>query len=491
MLIILTTCLHLSNQTRKFFGKLPTPSYIDLLLLPLLKKGNLDPTIPSNYRPISNLSTISKIIERLVHSRITSHVSSSPNFNHFQSAYRKHHSTETTLLRITDSLRNICATGHAAVLVSLDLSAAFDTLDHNILIDILNRHFNISELALSWFRSYLTQRSQFVKMDNFSSSLTSLNSGVPQSSVLRPILFSLYKSPMCSIIVQHDLLFHQFADDITLFTGVSHPDPSPTLFELSSCLSALNSWFSQSQLKLNPTKSEVMFVGISRLLAKYNLPSVVTLDGTTLPISSKLKILSVTLDLNLNFAYFISQINPTSNFHIYAIKQVRKFLPLSTANALFISLVLSKLDYFNSLLCGQSNYLLCKLQAPLTNHAVKTVLQADYFSSFSDCLDRLHWLPVSQRCNFKLLWLIAFTLKLEQPDYLLDLLSIRHTRQPLRSLHSGLQLHQPVSSGLFTSRSFSHQAPGLWNSLPSNLRSSPSLMNFCKLLKTHLYHKHP
>ena len=250
------------------FHKQYSPPLKSAQVFPLLKKGNLDPTIPSNYRPISNLSTISKIIERLVHSRITSHVSSSPNFNPFQSAYRKHHSTETTFIRITDSLRNICATGHAAVFVSLNLSAAFDTLDHNILIDILNRHFNISDLALSWFCSYLSQRSQFVKMDNFSSSLTSLNSGVPQGSVLGPILFSLYTSPMCSIIVQHDLLFHQFADDITLFTGVSHPDPSPTLFKLSSYFSALNSWFSQSQLKLKPTKSEVMFVGSSRLLAK-------------------------------------------------------------------------------------------------------------------------------------------------------------------------------------------------------------------------------
>ena len=353
----------------------------------------------------------------------------------------------------------------------------------------MKRHFNISDLALSWFRSYLSQRSQFVKMDNFSS-LISLNSGVPQGSVLGPILFSLYTSPMCSIIVQHVLLFHQFAVDITLFTGVSHPDPNPTLLKLSSCLSALNSWFSQSQLKLNLTKSEVMFVGSSRLLAKYNLPSVVTLDGTTLPLSSKLKILGVTLDSNLNFAHFISQIIQSSNFHIYAIKQVRKFLPLSTANALFISLVLSRLDYCNSLLCGQPSYLLCKLQA-LQNHAAKTVLQANYLSSSSDCLDRLYWLPVSQRCKFKLLWLIACTFKLEQPAYVFDLLSIRHTRQPLRSLHSSFQLHQPVSSGLFTSRFFSHQAPRLWNSLPSNLRSLPSFMNFRKLLKTHLYHKHP
>ena len=169
---------------------------------------------------------------------------------------------------------------------------------------------------------------------------------------------------MCSIIVQRDLLFHQFADDITLFTGVSHPDPSPTLLKLSSCLSPLNSWFSQSQLKLNPTKSEVMFVGSSRLMAKYNLPSVVTLDGTTLPISSKLKILGVTLALNLNFAQFISQIIQSSNFHIYAIKQVRKFLPLSTANAFFISLVFFRLDYCNSLLCGQPNFKLSKTTRP-------------------------------------------------------------------------------------------------------------------------------
>ena len=118
----------ISKLTNLPFPKAIFPtSFKTAKVLPLLKKGSLDPTIPSNYRPISNLSTISKIIERLVHSRITSYVSSSSNFNPFQSAYRKHHSTETTLLRITDSLRNICATKHAAVLVLLDLSAAFDT----------------------------------------------------------------------------------------------------------------------------------------------------------------------------------------------------------------------------------------------------------------------------------------------------------------------------------------------------------------------------
>ena len=234
----------------------------------------------------------------------------------------------------------------------------------------------------------------------------------------------------------------------------------------------------------------MIFVGSSRLLAKCHLPSVVTLYGTTVPISSKLKILGVTLNSNLNFAHFIYQIIQFSKFHIHAIKLVRKFLLLATANVLFSLLVLSRLDYCNSLLCGQPNYLLCKLQA-LQNHAAKTVFQTDYFSSSSDCLDRLHWLPVSQICKFKLLLLIVCTFKLKQPAYLFGVLSIKHTRQPLRSLHSGFQLHKPVSSGLFTSRSFSHQAPRLWNFFPSNLRLSLSLMNFCKLLKTHYYLKQP
>ena len=205
---------------------------------------------------------ISKIFEKLVLSRITSHVSSSPNFNPFQSAYRKHHSTETTLLRITDSLRIICATGHAAVLVLLDLSAAFDTLDHNILIDILNRHFSISDLALSWFCSYLSQRSQFVKMNNFSFFLTSLNSGISQGSVLEPILFIHHP---CVALLYSTTYFFTSSLMTLLFTGASHPDSNPTLHKLFSCLSALNSWISQSQLKLNSTKCEVMFVGSFRI----------------------------------------------------------------------------------------------------------------------------------------------------------------------------------------------------------------------------------
>ena len=147
---------------------------------------------PSNYRPISNLSTISKILERVVLKRLSSHVSVLRNFNLFQSAYRSHHSTETALLYITDSLRNICATGSAAVLVSLDISAAFDTINHPNMLHILEDYFHISGIALSWFQSYLSERKQFVKISSSSSTPSFWCSS--RFCSWAHILFSLYFS---------------------------------------------------------------------------------------------------------------------------------------------------------------------------------------------------------------------------------------------------------------------------------------------------------
>ena len=168
------------------------------------------------------------------------------------------------------------------------------------------------------------------------------------------------------------------------------------------------------------------------------------------------------------------------------IRQARKFLPSDTAVALIISLVLSRIDYCNSLLCRLPNCLISKLQS-LQNRAAKTVLQADYYSSSRTCLDRLHWLPVVLRAQ--LLWLTANTLYFNQPAYLYDRLSIRQTPESVRSSNSGLWPHQPVSSNPFLYRSLSHIAPHLWNSLPLNLRLSPSLKVFRKRLKTHLYNQ--
>ena len=159
------------------------------IVTPLLKKPNLDRSLPGNYRPITNLNNISKIIERLFLARFQPHVTSSPNFNPLQSAYRKCHSTETALLNTLDHIYTAADNSQPTVLVSLDLSAAFDTIEHQTLLSRLHTSFGLAGSAHNWIRSYLHVRSQSVVVGRQKSSPTAVASGVPPGSVLGPLLF--------------------------------------------------------------------------------------------------------------------------------------------------------------------------------------------------------------------------------------------------------------------------------------------------------------
>ena len=155
-------------------------------ITPLLKKPNLDPTNPANYRPISNLNNISKILERLFLFRFRPFITSSPLFNPHQSAYRQGYSTETASLFTLNNIRQSADRGKSTILVSLDLSSAFDTIDHHFLLERLRIMFGVTGPALNWLRSYLTDRTQLVKQGDDLSAPMLLQTG----SVHGPILFS-------------------------------------------------------------------------------------------------------------------------------------------------------------------------------------------------------------------------------------------------------------------------------------------------------------
>ena len=157
---------------------------------PLLKKHGLDPSDLNNYRPISNLSTISKILEKLISNRIKPHITASPNFSPLQSAYRSLHSTETALAKILDDLYTSFDNGLLVTVASLDLSAAFDTISHSTLQSILKTDFGITGTALNLIHSYLSDRNQFIKIGNFTSSSIRCNTDVPRGSVPVPLLFT-------------------------------------------------------------------------------------------------------------------------------------------------------------------------------------------------------------------------------------------------------------------------------------------------------------
>ena len=181
------------------------------IVTPLLKKANLDSNMLKNYRPVSNLQFISKIIEKAVLTQLQDHLTGNGLLETYQSAYRKEHSTGTALLAVTDNLLSNIDNRLASIVAFLDLSAAFDTLDHQILLKRLSITYGIHAKAFQWFSSYLSDRRQSVTIGSIFSKPVPLQSGVPQGSVLGPILFTLYTQPLSNTIQKHQFDYHRYA----------------------------------------------------------------------------------------------------------------------------------------------------------------------------------------------------------------------------------------------------------------------------------------
>ena len=239
------------------------------LVSPLLKKPTLNRDNMKSYRPVSNLSFLSKILEKVVASCLNSHINSSHTSNDYQSAYRKFHSTETALLKIHNDILSSMDDGRVTALTLFDLSAAFNTIDHTIFLRRLGNWFGVRGKALDWFESYLTGRSQRIKLGNCLSSRSDLSFGVPQGSVLGPLLFTLYTTPLSSLVSGHAIPHHLYADDSQLYVSFSSGDSAAALNCLQSCLASVQSWMSTNKLKLNPDKTEFLLIGNERQWSKY------------------------------------------------------------------------------------------------------------------------------------------------------------------------------------------------------------------------------
>ena len=194
--------------------------------------------------------------------QIRSHMDSHDLGNTFQSAYKLGHSTETALLCIKNEIHLSLSKGMPTALVLLDLSAAFDTIDHDTLLSCLSSRFGFAGSALKWFRSYLQDRFQSVKIGSCLSNLFKLKFGVPKVSVLGPLLFSLYTTPLGQVIRKYTgVRYHFYADDTQLFIHLSPDDSLKSFDRLKSCLNDIQVWMSENKLKLNPNKTEFIVFG--------------------------------------------------------------------------------------------------------------------------------------------------------------------------------------------------------------------------------------
>ena len=175
----------------------------------------------------------------------------------YQSAYRKHHSTETALLCVTNDIKLTMDSKKGTILVMIDLSSAFDIIDHSILISSLELRYGITPVVLEWFRSYLYGRVQRMNIDDSFLPPHLLTTGVPQESVLGPLLFSLYVQPLGGIIREHSIQFHHYADDLQLYAhfDLNKSSLESTISKMQDCKCNVQSWFSNNKLKMNPDKT--------------------------------------------------------------------------------------------------------------------------------------------------------------------------------------------------------------------------------------------
>ena len=204
----------ITAMNNKSLNEMSVPTaFKQAIVRPFLKKPGLDMNNLKNYRPVSNLPFASKIIEKVVASRIEDHLDKHKLHDNRQSAYRSFHSTETALLRVHHDIATALDNNSCSILVMLDLSAAFNVIDHGILYQRLEYTFGISGSALTWIKSYLSNRSQHVAMGSALSDYRALTIGVSQGSVLGPRLYCIFSKPIGDICECHDMGYHCYADE--------------------------------------------------------------------------------------------------------------------------------------------------------------------------------------------------------------------------------------------------------------------------------------
>ena len=371
------------------------------LVTPILKKECLDHNDLNNYRTVSNLCFNDKILEKLVLSQVSSYLNSHSLYNNCQSAYRPGHSTETALLKVVNDLFLSLNKGNISLLALLDFSSAFDTIDHPILVHRLHTYFGFTDTVHQWFSSYLTDRTHYVTLSNPCSAFTHVHSGVPQGSVLGPILFTMYAKPFSAIIDSHSIIHHSFADDLQLPMSAPTDRISELLHSMQSCISDVKAWATSNMLKLNDDKTELMLVTSKRTKHLHSLPTSNTIGNAQIPFKKSVKNLGFTLDYHLTMNAHVSNIAWTCYFELRHLASIRRFLT-STATATLVSaFVLSRIDYCKSQLFGSTHDVTSHLQR-IQNYAARVILCLPKSSSITIHLKSLHWLPVKLRSTYKI-----------------------------------------------------------------------------------------
>lgn len=451
----------------------------DSIVTPLLKKTGLDPEDLANYRPVCDLKYLHKLIERTVLPQIYSHMSTNSLHIPNQSGYRPNHSCETLLLRIVNDILVSMDGFKCTVLILLDLSAAFDTVDHEVLLDILYYEIGLRGTVFQWFVSYLRGRKQCVKIHNTMSDFSESHHGVPQGSVLGPVLFNIYVRSFIKAVEQAGYSIHGYADDHQIKDTFRIEFQFNTLrVSIPHCLQLVSGWMGKYFLKLNPTKSQVIVFSPRNSNSSVLIDHIIMSDNSFIRLSDVVTNLGIKLDSSLSFSPQISSIVSGGYKLIKDIGKVRRYLSSNDLKTLINSFTISRIDTCNSLYYGISSSELNRLQM-LQNSCARLIFGRRKFDHVTPLFKDLHWLPIRARIVYKIICFVFKCLHDTAPVYLKSLLHIHNV--------DNLTLSIPRRNSSIGDRAFSTCGPALWNSLPFCIKQIPTFERFKGQLKHHLF----
>ncbi len=466
----------LSNFINKIIHLKQIPVQLkSAVVTPILKSGNHDE--PSNYRPISILPAIAKIFEKFIANQINDYLEGNNLLNPSQHGFRKHHSTTTNLILLTEELRSAMDDKRATGILSLDLSKAFDCIDHSILLHKLT-HLGFNNDIINLLTNYLNSRSQMVKLENTFSDPLEMKCGVPQGSVLGPILFNIYINDLPRVLKFSQM--SMFADDST--TYYSHHNPKAIEEHLNSDLLAIKHWLIAHKLKLNVIKTKFCIVGTAQQLPRYKNICIV-IDDHSIPHSSKFKLLGVIIDSNLTWDDQIKHLLRSCKFALRAFRRGTNHMDIDSKKMLYNAAIASRLNYAD-VVWSQCNIQMSNKLQTIQNIAARHILNRDPLSSAKPLLKNLNWLPLALKRKVHTAVAIFKMMNNLAPLVLTSRLKNLNHNITTRG-KSGNNQYIKRTQTTQMKKSFFTLAPKIWNEIPNNVRDSPSWHSFKIQLSKH------
>ena len=445
---------------------------------PLYKKNSS--LEAGNYRPVSILSVVSKILEKSVYTQLVQFLDENNILFEFQSGFRSKFSTDTCLIHLFDYIKSNTSKGLFTGMLLLDLQKAFDTVDHEILCKKLEA---IGVLSVDWFKSYLIDRKQFVQVNGVLSDPGVVTCGVPQGSILGPLLFLIYVNDM-SISVDRDCKLVLYADDSAIF--FTHKDPQIISEKLGSVLKHCSDWLVDNKLSLHLGKTECILFGPRRKLKGIQDFSV-TCNGHHIKSTNTVKYLGVIIDNNLSGDFIVDSIVKKVNNRLRFLYRQANFLDVKCKLSLCSALISCHIDYAcSSWYSGLTKGLQQKLQV-CQNKVVRFILNLPPMYSVNySVLSSLNLLNVEDRVKQLRLNHVFNIFHAKAPSYLCDKFVLR----------SNVSVHRTRSCSNFAfivpkiksceSGSFFYNGVKNWNELPRNIKECKTKDVFKSLVKQHL-----